>query len=385
MLLCIAAITAAILILALAVGAGLDPTRSYFATVSSSLWTTFGPHFVVVTLLAALVGAFALYRGALRLGGIATFISAFSFLGAIYIVGSIMAAAATAGGSVNAFTGLLLAKMSEPPPDLTQTVTTVDGQELKAAIYLPRNKTYPPVLVYIHGGGFMIGTSTETAADLRWLADRGWVVFSIDYRLFTADNPTWNKAPADVACGLAWVHANANRFGGDPERIVLLGDSAGGNLAINLSYGTALGEVRSSCGSVPLPKAVVVQYPAVDAAAIYDRGYPVPDFEPKMLVSGYIGGRPDDFPERMRAISSATYISEKAPPTLVIEPEKDGLVVSDSVYAFAKKVEASGVDIEVVRIPFANHVYDQIAARSIGNQARLTITEHYLRRLGLAP
>jgi hypothetical protein len=60
-------------------------------------------------------------------------------------------------------------------------------------------------------------------------------------------------------------------------------------------------------------------------------------------------------------------------------------VVSDGVYAFVDKAKAAGVDIEMVRIPFANHVYNQVAANSIGNQARLTITEHYLKIRGLGP
>lgn len=210
-------------------------------------------------------------------------------------------------------------------------------------------------------------------------------VVSIDYRLFKPGRPTWDKAPVDVACGLAWVHANAARFGGDPERIVLLGDSAGGNLAINLGYAAALGQVQSDCGPVPVPKAVVVQYPAVDPVATYERGYPVPGFEPRMLVQGYVGGAPEDHPDRMRAISSATYLSGRAPPTLVIEPEKDGLVVSEGVYAFVRKAKAAGVEIQLVRIPFANHVYNQIAANSIGNQARRTITAHYLNARGLGP
>ncbi len=92
---------------------------------------------------------------------------------------------------------------------------------------------------------------------------------------------------------------------------------------------------------------------------------------------------PEHFPDRIKAISSASYISDKAPPTLVIE--KDELVVSDGVYAFVDKAKAAGVDIEMVRIPFANHVYNQIAANSIGNQARLTITERYLRSPDLSP
>lgn len=386
LLMCLTAIAAALVVLGLAIGAALDPTSSYYATMSSSLWPTFGPHFTVVALIATLSAVAGWFWGPLPVGRIAMGLSGVSLLGAAYIVGSIIVASASAGGSINPIAGLMLGEMGEPSPDHMATMTTVDGQDLNAAIYLPPGQpANATVFTYIHGGGFMIGTTTETAADLRWFADRGWVVFSIDYRLFRPGSPTWDKAPVDVACGLAWVYANATRFGGDPERIVLLGDSAGGNLAVNLGYAAALGQVQSSCGPVPVPKAVVVQYPAVDPLATYERGFPVAGFEPQMLMMGYVGGTPEDFPDRIKAISSETYISDKAPPTLVIEPEKDGLVVSDGVYAFVDKAKAGGVDVEMVRIPFANHVYNQIAANSIGNQARLTITEHYVNSRGLAP
>lgn len=383
---CLAAIVADAVVLALAIGAILDPTSSYYAMISSSLWTTYGPHLVALAVIATLVTSASWRWGQPWLARTGTALSVLSLTGATYIVGSIIAATVSAGGSVDPIAGLLLSKITEPPPDLSESFTNADGQNLRAAIYRPASRPIAaPVLVYIHGGGFMTGANTETAADLRWFADRGWVVFSIDYRLFTTGNPTWDKAPDDVACGLAWVYANAARFGGDSDRIALLGDSAGGNLAINLAYGAARGSVHSPCGPVPVPKALVVQYPAVDPIAIYERGYPVPGFEPKMLMAGYVGGTPQQFPDRIRAISSETYISDKAPPTLIIEPENDSLVVPDSVYSFVDKARAAGADVEMVRIPFANHVYNQIAANSIGNQARRTTTSAYLAKHALAP
>jgi acetyl esterase/lipase len=276
--------------------------------------------------------------------------------------------------------------MHDTGPDETVIFTTANGQALHAAIYKPRQShRSAPVLLYIHGGGYMTGSMVETDADLRWFADQGWLVISVEYRLWTSETATWDKAPNDVACAAAWVRANAAAYGGEAHRLSLLGDSAGGGLAINFAYAAALGQVHSDCGQAPIPAAVVVQYPAVDPLSIYEHGYPVSGFEPRMLMSGYIGGDPYSLPDRVRAISSYTYISGKAPPTLILAPENDGLVPPWSVYRFADQARLAGVDIELVRIPFASHVYNQIASHSIGNQARLSITRRYLLERGLGP
>jgi acetyl esterase/lipase len=260
--------------------------------------------------------------------------------------------------------------MDEPAPDLVETTEAFGDSDLRAAIFLPAMSDAPaPVIVYIHGGGFRDGTFTETAADLRWFADRGWLVFSIEYRLFTPGHPTWNVAMRDASCGLAWVHRNATRFGGDPDRLALMGDSAGGNLAINVAYAAAARSTLAGCQSVvPVPNAIAVQYPAVDVESIYTDGFPIPGFEPKSLIEGYIGGSPDQFPERAATVSSANYITPEAPPTLVILPENDSLVVAHGTEAFVREAQAAGLELRLIRIPFANHVYNQIAANSLGNQ-----------------
>lgn len=112
--------------------------------------------------------------------------------------------------------------------------------------------------------------------------------------------------------------------------------------------------------------------------SIFRDGYPVPGFEPRMLIEGYIGGHPDQHPDRMVTISSATYITEAAPPTLIIFPENDSLVVAYGTRAFAKDAIAAGVDLELVRIPFTNHVFNQLAANSLENQIGRTVRLRFL-------
>jgi acetyl esterase/lipase len=372
--------------LLLVLGTLRDPTRSMHGMLSSALWTTFGPHFVVLSVVAVMLGIAGHWHGQGRLAALAIMVAIAAALGSSVITVRIVLAASAAGGSVNPVYGLWLRSMKATGPDETVVFTITDGQALHAAIYKPnRSNGTAPVLLYIHGGGFMTGSFVETDADLRWFADQGWLVISVEYRLWTRERATWNKAPEDVACAVAWVHSNAADYGGETRRLSLLGDSAGGNLAINLAYAAALGQVHSDCGPVPTPAAVVVQYPAVDPLSIYEHGYPVSGFEPRMLVSGYIGGDPYALPDRVRAVSSYTYLSDMAPPTLILAPENDGLVPSWSVFRFADQARFAGVDVELVRVPFASHVYNQIASNSIGNQARLSITRRYMLERGLGP
>ena len=382
----VAAILLAAIPLVLVVGALRDPTDSLHGMLGSALWTTLGPHFVLLSLLALGLGLYAVRRRPRKNTALALVLAGCASIGSVLITGSIIAGTHMAGGQINLFSSLFLRSMTASGPDETVTVATIDGRSLQAAIYRPPlPQGAAPILMYVHGGGFMTGSVTETDADLRWFADLGWLVVSVDYRLFPEGVPTWDLAPADVACGAAWLNSNAARLGGDIDRLAFLGDSAGGNLAINLAYAAARGEAKSDCGDVPTPSTVVVQYPAVDPLAIYEHGFPVRGFEPQMLVTGYLGGSPHALPDRVRAVSSFTHLHDRAPPTLILSPAKDGLVPAWSVIRFAEHAQQVGLDVELVRIPFANHVYNQLAANSLGNQARRSITLRYLTERGLAP
>lgn len=91
-----------------------------------------------------------------------------------------------------------------------------------------------PAVIVVHGGGWHSGQRGEFPRWNAWLADRGYVVFDVDYRL--TPPPRWQDAPADVRCAVGWVKENADRYGVDRERVGLLGRSAGGQLALLTAY-----------------------------------------------------------------------------------------------------------------------------------------------------
>ena len=116
--------------------------------------------------------------------------------------------------------------------DVPYTRTALAAHTLD--VYRPKNKTGPlPVVVYVHGGGFRI-----LSKDSHWMmglafARRGFVVFNINYRLAPAH--PFPAAIEDACAALVWAQARARDYGGDPNRVVVAGESAGGNLVTSLA------------------------------------------------------------------------------------------------------------------------------------------------------
>jgi acetyl esterase len=121
-------------------------------------------------------------------------------------------------------------------------------------IYRPRERGEPrPVMLYIHGGAFTV-CSKETHRGIALLkaAHPGYLVFNINYRL--APKYPFPAAIEDACAAYLWVVQNAARYGGDPQRIVVAGESAGGNLALGVAI------------------AATYRRPEPYARAVYDRG-----------------------------------------------------------------------------------------------------------------
>lgn len=98
-------------------------------------------------------------------------------------------------------------------------------------IYTPENESdvRRPVIFWIHGGGWQNGDKTDVALKPKVLTERGFVFVSTNYRLLP--DVTMDVLIADVAKSLGWVHRNIADYGGDPQRIIVGGHSAGAQLA----------------------------------------------------------------------------------------------------------------------------------------------------------
>ncbi|MEW6364048.1 MAG: alpha/beta hydrolase [Acidobacteriota bacterium] len=123
---------------------------------------------------------------------------------------------------------LLPSWLGTPPPGVALQESQTDAIMLH--ILTPPAEKPLPVLVFIHGGGFVLGRIHEFDPFCKFLATKvPCIVVSVDYRL--APEHKFPAAVEDAMKGVLWTAANAERLGGDASRIAVAGDSAGGNLA----------------------------------------------------------------------------------------------------------------------------------------------------------
>jgi len=248
---------------------------------------------------------------------------------------------------------------AERPPE-TATYARPGGEELKLDVWRPPDDSSGspaaergrPAVVVVHGGGWRSGTRGEFPEWNAWLADKGHVVFDIDYRL-SASN--WQEAPADVACAVGWVKENADRYGVDPGRVALMGRSAGGHLALLAAYTRGPAAPTPGCEAPNARdtgvEAVVAFYPPTDLARLSRQGY-------LGGMDRFLGGTPGAAPGRYRLLSPISRVDPADPPTFLAHGGDDEIVPPGESELLAGRLREAGVPHRLVELPWANHTFD---------------------------
>jgi acetyl esterase/lipase len=112
-----------------------------------------------------------------------------------------------------------------------------DGVSLTGDLYVPKAAGKYPVIVAVHGGGWQAGNSGNYASWGSWLSARGYALFAINYRLSKPKEKTYPQAVHDLRAAIQFVKARATDLKIDPERIALMGDSAGAHLVSLVALG----------------------------------------------------------------------------------------------------------------------------------------------------
>lgn len=253
-------------------------------------------------------------------------------------------------------------------PDATVPFDLFGTDELDMDVYLPREGGPRPVLLYTHGGGWDQLNKRSQAYNMRQMADRGYVVVSMDYTLSSREQPTWDVAAGEVGCAFTWVGAHAADYGGDPARFFTYGESAGGQLLLDASYDAAAGTLTSDCGGrAAVPRAVYADSPALDARAVWGGDDPYAGRGARETVEKYLGGTPGEYPARADAVTSANHVTDRSQPTMIVRSADDRLVPPGSYEGFHAAAAASGVELTEQVRPHADHA-SALSAHGVWNQ-----------------
>ncbi len=245
----------------------------------------------------------------------------------------------------------VLAGVDNWNPDLSQSFSAnrlnllygeAGGEKLMLDAHVPTGDGKFPVVLIVHGGGWSGGDKeTDIVPVLApYLTDFTW--FTINYRL--APTNRWPACFDDVQLAIRWVKAHAVEFKGDPERIALMGYSAGGQLAL-LSGTLAEADTRV--------QAVVGFAPPADVYGDATRR----GLEKWSAMKNLLGASALDEPTLalMKEISPVDHVRPGLPPFFLIQGNADHSVAYDFTEAFAKKLRAAKVPCDFITLTNASH------------------------------
>jgi acetyl esterase/lipase len=218
--------------------------------------------------------------------------------------------------------------------------------------------TAGPVLVYIHGGAWVVGDKREQGLPLlHELARRGWVCVTINYRL--SPKATWPDHLVDCKRALVWIRHHISDYGGDPSFIAVSGGSAGGHLCSMVALTPGDAEYQPGFEDAPTTvDACVPFYGVYDmtggrGTSHYDKGLLT------LLERRVFKRRYDDEPSVFESASPLRRVNAEAPPFFVVHGTHDTLVPVAEARRFVEALRAvSEAPVLYAELPYTQHAFD---------------------------
>jgi len=230
---------------------------------------------------------------------------------------------------------------------------------LDVLISRDRPPTGGPVLVYIHGGAWIIGDKREQGvAMMHELAERGWVCVAVNYRL--SPKATWPDHVIDCKRSLAWVREHIADYGGDPSFLAVSGGSAGGHLSALVALTPNVPEWQPGFEEADTSVDACIPFYGVhdvtgdpEASGIHGPG--LVDLLQQRVMKTTIADDRTPF----ELASPERRVTSSAPPMYVIQGANDTLVPTQVARRFVERLrEASGAPVAYLELPFAQHAFD---------------------------
>jgi len=232
--------------------------------------------------------------------------------------------------------------------------------DLRLDLAMPRTGAGPfPAVIFLHGGGWKAGNRQEMNHFIEGVARLGYVGVTVEYRL--APSARFPAQIEDCQMAVRWLRAHAKDYRIQPDRIGVVGFSAGGHLACLLGLTGGIQAVVSFFGPT--------DFTTGDWSKDLMNGAIVP----------FLGGTFADTPEVYRQASPVNYVTKEAPPFLFFHGTEDKLVPVDQSQRLAEKLKSVGVPVRLVVLKTEGHGFSD-AANQVCMQQMLDFLNERLRR-----
>ncbi len=260
----------------------------------------------------------------------------------------------------------LLAKTEKEVPSQEHLYLNTPQQRLGFRFY-PTKRAKAPVVVVIHGGGWDSGDNTQLPELNSILANQGYAVVAMNYSL--APKYTCPRPSEDVLSVLSYLKNHQEELNIDAEEVVLLGRSAGGQIALHTAYSSLPAQV----------KGVIAYYAPADMVWGYDHSFYDDILGSRKLMDDYLGGTKEKYPERYNESSPLFQVKAGIAPTLMIHGQKDNLVAFDHNLHLIEKLKPLGAKYYLLDLPWATHGADYNINGPSGQLATYAVL-HFLKK-----
>lgn len=262
---------------------------------------------------------------------------------------------------------------------VTNNIEYMINPNLHLDIYQPENIadiTPRPVIVWIHGGGWISGSKEHARGYFKRLAEQGYNIISVEYQF--APNEIYPQQLQQIDKALAFIIQNANKYNINPNAIYLAGDSAGANMVSH--YAALVANPNFANESAFHPKISIQQLKGLILhCGIYDLESFVNKSSEEMkllewginnLVQAYTGGKKDDA-QFLASISPSQHLTANYPPVFISGGNKDFLTASQSI-PFVEKLKQQNIPVTEVFYPdskeFLVHEYQFMMSKDASKE-----------------
>ncbi len=231
----------------------------------------------------------------------------------------------------------------------------VDGRPLLLDVTIPAApEDQPwPVAIFIHGGAWHAGDKSNGARYVLDLARAGYLGFSINYRL--TQQATFPAQIHDCKAAVRWVRAHAAEYGGDPDRIAVLGQSAGGHLATLLALSAGDPALEGAVGDFDYVSSEVQVAANWYGPSDLRSGSEALQRWQRVVMRELLGALPEEVPELAAAASPITYVDSGDPPLIIIHGDADPTVSVWQSQVLHRAVSDAGVPAVYIEVPAGGH------------------------------